>query len=311
MVNSCVNETEDSPFSLFLKKIRNQSKLSQEQLAVYLRKHSSLFYNLDTLTVSRWERGVNTPSLAKQAEIAQLFKLELTDIYYSDRNFIKDSESLIALDPLTKSIHPYYCNQPIQIHTIAATNLNFNYWLKVITNYEKNPLLLGPQVEKNIHNYGNVYIKIALAYENQIVGHSLHIETSSKSILKFINLNTQLSDENQNPDSIVDSMLVLSSFGASKSIENGMLSSYIRFFSKNKNLEYIYFSVVSSNFIKSLSKYKLKPFKTREIVKNKNKIVIYSYLQNRNEILTNNFFLKLAIISKEKLSQLLNSEKKS
>ncbi len=57
----------------YLVKQRKISGLSQEELADNLRAHSEEFSELDSLTVSRWERGKVSPSLRRQVELILFF----------------------------------------------------------------------------------------------------------------------------------------------------------------------------------------------------------------------------------------------
>lgn len=59
-------------FSGYLKHIRNDMQLTQQQLIEKLIEHSTNFTTLDLTTYSRWERGVTTPKLSKQIHIARL-----------------------------------------------------------------------------------------------------------------------------------------------------------------------------------------------------------------------------------------------
>ncbi|MGR6778155.1 helix-turn-helix domain-containing protein [Moritella viscosa] len=68
-------------FSSFLRKIRTEHDLSQEDLRALLNERSHSFNSLDTISISRWERGINTPSLTKQSEIAEIFGDDLFNIY--------------------------------------------------------------------------------------------------------------------------------------------------------------------------------------------------------------------------------------
>ncbi|WP_220770125.1 helix-turn-helix transcriptional regulator [Shewanella sp. MBTL60-007] len=300
-------------FSTFLKNLRLNNDLSQEQLCLHLSQHSSLFYNLDSITVSRWERGVNIPSLAKQAEIVELYDKELTNIYRSDEKFLEECSHLVTTSDSDKqkSNHPYYRNDNYKIETIDLNDDSFYLVLKMILRYEGNPSLkLKPPLEK-FESLSDVRISIATAYNDQIIGHSLYIETTSQNVLELININNDLSqiitrcDKNSH-----DTMLILSSAGATKQVENSIMSTYINKFSQQKHLRYLCFSICDENLIKKLNTAKLEPFKVRNIDLNDMTVEIHSFLLSRSELMANRFLLKLAVITPQQLVSFLASDEK-
>ena len=298
-------------FSTFLKHLRQNNDLSQEQLCLHLRQHSSLFYNLDTITVSRWERGVNIPSLAKQAEIVELYDNELSSIYSRDKQFLRECSSLVAIPHALglKSSHPYYANDEYQIQSLDIQDDSFYLVLKMILRYEGNPSLkLKPPLE-DFYGLTNVKISIATAFNGQIVGHGLYLETSSQTVLELININSDLSDivtscEHKERDA----MLVLSSAGATKQVENSIMSTYINQFSQRKNLRYLCFSICDEGLVKKLNTVKLEPFKVRNMEFNDRMIAIHSFLLSRSELMANRFLLQLAVISPKRLVTFLGND---
>ncbi|WP_211239200.1 helix-turn-helix domain-containing protein [Shewanella fidelis] len=215
--NYCYTKNKrDHVFSSFLKKIRANRVLSQEQLCLQLRQHSNLFYNLDTITISRWERGVNIPSLAKQAKIVELYDNELACIYACDKEFIQESSYLIKSDcAQQKSIHPYYRNDEYQIHTIDINDDRFYLVLKMILRYEGNPTLaICPELEEFV-SLKNLQISIATAFNGQIIGHSLFLKTTEIVIKEIAETNKDLGTIIKSSKSNDhDAMLVFSSSGA-------------------------------------------------------------------------------------------------
>lgn len=301
-------EKQNHVFSMFLKHLRLNNDLSQEQLCIYLRQHSSLFYNLDTITVSRWERGVNIPSLAKQAEIVELYDRELTSLYSTDPQFLNECRTLVSIPKTesTRSTHPYYSNDAYEIKAIDINDNSFYLVLKMIMRYESNPsLILKPPLD-SIYGLQNLKIAIATAFNGQIVGHALFIETSSQNIFELVNiksdLKTLMSDlQKKTPDG----MLVLSSAGATIELENSIMSTYINLFSNNKRLKYLCFSICDDIFIKKLQTAKLEAFKVRDIAEGDKKVSIHSFLLSRSELMANRFLLKLAVISPTHLANFI------
>ncbi len=296
---------------MFLKHLRLNNDLSQEQLCMHLRQHSSLFYNLDTITVSRWERGVNIPSLAKQAEIVELYDKELTSIYSADPLFLNECRTLVSIpkSQSTRSNHPYYSNDEYVIKTIDINDDSFYLVLKMIMRYENNPsLILKPPLD-SFHGLQNLKISIATAFNGQIVGHGLFLETSSQNIFELVNIKSDLKALiSELPNKTPDGMLVLSSAGATIELENSIMSSYINQFSNNKGLRYLCFSVCDDIFIKKLQTAKLEAFKVRNIALGDQKVSIHSFLLSRSELMANRFLLKLAVISPNHLANFITEK---
>lgn len=288
-------------FSDFLKDIRQNNNLSQEQLCLHLKQHSSLCYNLDTITVSRWERGVNIPSLAKQAEIVELYGNELSSLYSCDKSFLNECSSLVAIQDSSnfKSNHPYYTNDEYQIEIIDINDDSFYLVLKMILRYEGNSSLKLMSSLEELDSLKNIRVSIATVFNGQIVGHGLYMETSAQNVLKLVNNDfndlSKIVSSNEFKDH--EAMLVLSSAGSTKQIENSIMSTYINQFSHKQNLRYLCFSVRDEGFIKKLSMAKLEPFKIRSREVNDKMIAIHSFLLSRSELMANRFLLKLAVIS--------------
>ncbi|WP_335921831.1 helix-turn-helix transcriptional regulator [Shewanella chilikensis] len=304
-------EKQNHVFSMFLKQLRKENDLSQEQLCIHLRQHSGLFYNLDTITVSRWERGVNIPSLAKQAEIAELYDKELMSIYSADSLFLNECSALVSIpkDQSTRSNHPYYSNDEYVIKTIDINDNNFYLVLKMIICYEKNPILILMPPFDSFHWLQNLKISIATAFNGQIVGHALYLEMSSQKIFEFVNIKSDLKVLfSQLPSKTPDGMLVLSSAGATIELENSIMSSYINQFANNKELRYLCFSVCDDIFIKKLKTVKLEAFKVRNIALRDQKVSIHSFLLSRTELMANRFLLKLAVISPNHLANFITKK---
>jgi transcriptional regulator with XRE-family HTH domain len=62
---------------LFLKELRKEKKLTQEQLAEQ--------FNVSDRTVSRWETGANMPDLSILIEIADFYNVDIREIIDGER----------------------------------------------------------------------------------------------------------------------------------------------------------------------------------------------------------------------------------
>ncbi|MGR5448055.1 helix-turn-helix domain-containing protein [Vibrio jasicida] len=71
-------------FAIYLKNIRAEKDLTQQEMIDYLMTVDSTFSKLDITTLSRWERGTTKPKLSKQLMVARAF--------HSDVALLIDSE---------------------------------------------------------------------------------------------------------------------------------------------------------------------------------------------------------------------------
>lgn len=68
---------DQKKIGLFLKELRKEKKLTQEQLAEH--------FNVSDRTVSRWENGVNMPDLSLLIEIADFYNVDIREIIDGER----------------------------------------------------------------------------------------------------------------------------------------------------------------------------------------------------------------------------------
>ena len=84
----------------FLKGLRQERKLTQDQLAEHL--------SVSRRTVSRWETGSNLPDLSVLVELADFYNVDLTEIFHGERrNETMDAElkdTLLQAADYTRSI---------------------------------------------------------------------------------------------------------------------------------------------------------------------------------------------------------------
>lgn len=71
---------------LFLKSLRKEKGLTQEQIAE--------FFNVSRRTVTRWETGVNMPDLDVLVEIADFYELDLRELFDGERKIEKMNEEM-------------------------------------------------------------------------------------------------------------------------------------------------------------------------------------------------------------------------
>lgn len=77
-------------FSDYLNICRKEQNITQSELVDYLIEHNDCFESLDTTTLSRWERGISKPSIAKQTEIIIYFSKVFNRVF----PFINDADTV-------------------------------------------------------------------------------------------------------------------------------------------------------------------------------------------------------------------------
>lgn len=297
-------------FSKYLKATRLKHRLSQEQLCANLKLKSRLFFNLDIITVSRWERGVNIPSLAKQAEIVGIYAQELVDVYSQDHHFLNESLDLLTLSHLTKRKSPqlYFCDEHdnYNIETIGVDHPRFAVILKMILHHEGNPNLDLYYPNDQLQQLSSLKIVIATVFDNQVIGHCLYLESTSHKIMPLLNFKPVPVDcDNEPREDVADTMLVLSSNGACTSIENYLMSVYINYFANNKQLKYLCWNISDAALQKKLVSVKLLPFNIKPLSADNRNTSVCSFLISRVQVMANLFLLKLAVISPGRRAQFL------
>ena len=225
---------------------------------------------------------------------------------------MRECSSLVSpsYNSAIKSSHPYYANDEYQIQGLDIEDDSFYLVLKMILRYEGNPSLKLKHPLEDFNSLAEVKISIATAFNGQIIGHGLYIETSAQNVLELINNNCELSEiVTSCKHKKHDVMLVLSSAGATKQVQNSIMSTYINQFSERKELSYLFFSICDERFIKKLNTIKLKAFKIRNIEFNDTMITIHSFLLSRSELMANRFLLRLAVISPKRLVNFLANDR--
>jgi len=289
-------------FSSFLRKIRSEHNLSQEGLRALLNERSHSFDSLDTISISRWERGINTPSLTKQSEIAEVFGDDLFNIYSSDSEFVEESLYAIKLSSggkIDKSAHPYYSNEQYQIKSMRADHINFESMLKLCIMYEGNPRLFP--THEGITSTAllkSLNLVSAFCSFRQIVGHCLFCKVNTKALFEFMNCSIDIIELlNVAKQDQANVLVVLSSFGVSPQIDNHMMSVYLNQLATDKAIEYLSFSTCDNKLKQKLMQMKIPMFKVKPIEYQSKIIQNYSFIMSRSEVMANRNMLMLSVIS--------------
>lgn len=289
-------------FSSFLRKIRSEHDLSQEGLRALLNDKSHSFDSLDTISISRWERGINTPSLTKQAEIAEIFGDSLFNIYRSDTDFVAECMHSIQFsvgDKNDKTTHPYYQDEQYHTECIDTEHVNFERFLKLCLMYEGNPRLLPThQQTSSAEVLKQLTLISAFCNASQLVGHCLFCKVNSKALFEFMNNTIGILDLlNVVKQDRVNVLVVFSSFGVSAQIDNHMMSIYLNQLAMDDTIEYLSFSTCDSKLKQKLMQMKIPMFKVKPIEHQAKMIQNYSFIMSRSEVMANRNMLMLSVIT--------------
>lgn len=289
-------------FSEFLRNIRSEHNLSQEALRALLNERSHSFDSLDTISISRWERGINTPSLTRQSEIAEVFGIDLFNIYSSDVDFVDESVYSLQFsvgEKNDKVTHPYYNNEQYHIESIHPKHVNFKQLLKLCLVYEGNPRLLPTHQDKiPVELLKSLTLVSAFCDFSQLVGHCLFCKVNTKALFEFMNNSIDILDLlNSSKQPRANVLVVFSSFGVSPQIDNHMMSVYLNQLATDKAIEYLSFSTCDSKLKQKLMQMKIPMFKVKPIEHNSKTIQNYSFIMSRSEVMANRNMLILSVIS--------------
>jgi len=292
-------------FSSFLRKIRSEHQLSQEGLRALLNERSHSFDSLDTISISRWERGINTPSLTKQSEIAEVFGDDLFNIYSSDADFVEESTYFIQFPPYVKSdktAHPYYKNEQYHTKSMLPDHVNFESMLKLCLMYEGNPRLFPTRQEITCAALLPLNLVSAFCSLKQLVGHCLFCKVNTKALFEFMNCSIGIMELlNVAKQDRANVLVVLSSFGVSPQIDNHMMSVYLNQLATDKAIEYLSFSTCDNKLKQKLMQMKIPMFKVKPIEYQSKIIQNYSFIMSRSEVMANRNMLMLSVIPTRKI----------
>lgn len=123
---------------LFLKELRKEKNLTQEQLAEK--------FNISSRTVSRWETGTNLPDLSILVEIADFYEIDIREIIDGERKISYHNEFY------TCSNHRYSCCEHSLLNRKAGSSSELDEeLLPQKLNYIRKPLALIKKLGAFIH----------------------------------------------------------------------------------------------------------------------------------------------------------------
>ncbi len=282
-------------FSNILKNIRLELGYSQEQFATVLQNNSSVLRKVDAVTLSRWERQQTTPSLAKQAEVIELFDKDIFELYRADASYREECLKILKIGA-DKNLHPYYSGQAFHIHEGLGYEGLLEDWHDALINYEGNEEINIDYAGLSDEQKTRVRTLIVTTDNNQIIGHCLYISCSQKKNWEFlngaINLNQAIghvSSENWTPQ---NATIVLSMFGANTCIENNVLAKYLGKVLMSKSVDLSSVITKKLPLCKRFNQLGLHPIKVR---KSEDGEKLYCFSVSRSELLANEYLFKLGV----------------
>jgi len=150
-------DISDQNFSNYLKNKREAKGITQEELAEQLSSQSSLLAGIDSVTISRWERGRINPSIRRQVEIMVYFGdspynlVKTQGFDFTNIKTIKQLSSLIDKEMSYDHFmgaHPYLDKRTDYFDKICQNPKTSKHWSTLIKNYQVN--LLGESNDWNI-----------------------------------------------------------------------------------------------------------------------------------------------------------------
>jgi transcriptional regulator with XRE-family HTH domain len=174
-------------FPSLLKQLRLKRKLTQSQVAELAQVKSVSLQNLDTVTLSRWERGVTIPTLARKAEIVALLGEDLFDLLRqkkTSRKFenILTSSRIAKLNKFQPLLYASGWDDNSSIAKLTGDQCTADI-LFHLKNYEES------YDNQFIHFLSNnlIDITIIVSTESMITGHLISVMADPDSAWGYLN----------------------------------------------------------------------------------------------------------------------------
>ncbi|OEF22517.1 helix-turn-helix domain-containing protein [Aliivibrio logei] len=176
-------------FGEVVRLFRKNNELSQTKFVDIIQRSNENFYNLDVVTLSRWERGITKPHLSRQNELLDLIGVNIFDVW-EDEDIKKSLSTVlnrINCDSyITENLKPDLTVTRINANNSFMLN-DFISELELISSYERN-FLFESCSDKGLEVKG-VFEKIINQYAGELTivfinGHLVgHILTVNYSLL--------------------------------------------------------------------------------------------------------------------------------
>lgn len=205
-----MNQTQYKGIDEYLFQKRTQQELSQEGLALALQQFDPLFAELDSLTISRWERGRVSPNIRRQVALMEFFGDEPHLLLANPDFELKQLPSMSAFQQMLAQqtnynhlmgAHPYIPQDELNFEKLNKRSDNLLQKLRWVCNAHNNltrqreswdaeflaQLVLFPSTEVIFYQIDDI-----------LMGHSLYIridEDTLSALLSGKMQETQLSTD--------------------------------------------------------------------------------------------------------------------
>ncbi|MCY9863789.1 helix-turn-helix transcriptional regulator [Vibrio coralliirubri] len=167
-------------FALFLEQVRKNRDLTQQEMLELLIESDTTLSKLDLTTLSRWERGVTTPKLAKQLLIARIMGADVALLIDPDAKApIKKRNNFEQVR--SRSLNPYSSNS-YKFKTYHYESLTDNPELcQKLQAFHAD--YLGMNIEFSDFQSRNLMLEVFVDETGQLIGHLLYgfLDTSNLS----------------------------------------------------------------------------------------------------------------------------------
>ncbi len=188
-----------SVFSSFLLLFRKKNKLTQEKMVSFIQSKSNLFPCLDSVTVSRWENDITSPSFTKKVELLLIIGTDFKKVVQS---IVEPPKNIQKYNKFPKDYYTDQSNKDVlTVENLTFDNIDIISTLKneldFIFEYEQ--LSTNFYFEKN--NIGKLHcffkkfnLNISIYKSNgRLVGHLISSQLDSNTHWSIINRETSFS----------------------------------------------------------------------------------------------------------------------
>lgn len=208
-----MKESQFSGIADYLARQREDRSLSQEGLAEALAEYSRVFDGLDGLAISRWERGIVSPSIERQIALMQFFGDEPHLLLQNPTYELKQLPSLGAFHKWVQQNllynhvmggHPYASDSAGQFDKSVPGQAPDRRWLRLVSRYTEN-LTRGRENwdEQALSALACAPSSHSVFYsaDEQLLGHLIMVRVSDDTLADL--LSGHLSDADLGPEQLV------------------------------------------------------------------------------------------------------------
>lgn len=188
-------------FSHYLKACRKQFSLTQEELVSHFYQKDEVFSNLDVVTLSRWERGINRPNVQRQKSVIQALQTYSNNLFPCfdsiDMQQIEAKLSHIGIQNIIGKHKRFIMNFPceiiekdeieiINIKAMEEVDLYIDIAYSILSKMTNNYLELDTKVFKQWASHPDSFFLFAI-YKDQFFGMLFSLRIKAKIFEKLIN----------------------------------------------------------------------------------------------------------------------------